>query len=358
MMVIFLCGLVGLILLRTLRNDFSRYSVDENDMELEHVVDESAWKQVHNDVFRSPTFLVMFSTLIGTGSQLFVLAFCVIVFTIVGDFYDDRGSIMTTFLVCYSATSFIAGYSGACFYKRAGGRKWKRVLLLTMFFLPGITFSISSMLNFIAVAYGSMASLSITTILMVVAIWLCISCPLVLAGTIVGRSTAVSNDHPCRVNKTRRPIPYQRWYSTPLFLILFSGLLPFGSIFIEVYFIFTSFWNYKFYYVYGFMLLVYLILIVVTVCVSIVATYLLLNSEDYRWQWTSFLSGASTALYVYIYAIYYFFTKTRMTGIMQTSFYFAYMGMFCLCVFLICGTIAFMGTNIFVRRIYNYIKSD
>ncbi len=30
-----------------------------------------------------------------------------------------------------------------------------------------------------------------------------------------------------------------------------TGVLPFGSIFIEMYFVFTSFWNYKFYYVYG-----------------------------------------------------------------------------------------------------------
>lgn len=357
-MVIFLCGLVGLILMRTLRNDFSRYSVDENDMELEHVVDESGWKQVHSDVFRAPPFLVLLSALLGTGSQLFIFAFCVIIGTIVGDFYDDRGSIMTTCLVSYTATSFVAGYSGARFYKRAGGRRWKRVLFLTTVLLPGVAFSTSTVLNFIAIAYGSMASLSATTILMIVAIWLFISCPLVLFGTILGRSTAVLNDHPCRVNKTRRPIPYQRWYSTPLSLVLFSGLLPFGSIFLEVYFIFTSFWNYKFYYVYGFMLLVYLILIVVTVCVSIVSTYMLLNSEDYRWQWTSFLSGASTALYVFMYAIYYFFTKTRMTGIMQTSFYFAYMGMFSLGVFLVCGTIAFTGTNLFVRKIYDYIKSD
>ena len=49
------------------------------------------------------------------------------------------------------------------------------------------------------------------------------------------------------------------------------------------YFIFTSFWQYKIYYVFGFMLLVYVIMIVVTVCVTIVCTYFLLNSEDYRW---------------------------------------------------------------------------
>jgi hypothetical protein len=38
------------------------------------------------------------------------------------------------------------------------------------------------------------------------------------------------------------------------------------------------------YYVYGFMLLVFLILLIVTVCVAIVASYFLLNAENYHWQ--------------------------------------------------------------------------
>ena len=34
MMVVFLCGLVALILMRTLRNDYARFAADEDDMEL------------------------------------------------------------------------------------------------------------------------------------------------------------------------------------------------------------------------------------------------------------------------------------------------------------------------------------
>ena len=41
----------------------------------------------------------------------------------------------------------------------------------------------------------------------------------------------------------------------PWVIVAVGGVLPFGSIFIEMYFIFTSFWAYKIYYVYGFMLL-------------------------------------------------------------------------------------------------------
>lgn len=122
--------------------------------------------------------------------------------------------------------------------------------------------------------------------------------------------------------------------------VILGGILPFGSIFIEMYFVFTSVWHYKYYYVYGFLFLVYVILIIVTVCVTVVSTYLwlfihlfllvaimfdeiryfLLNSEDYRWQWTSFLSAGSTAGYVYLYALYYFFVKTKMSGFYQTRY--------------------------------------
>ena len=77
--------------------------------------------------------------------------------------------------------------------------------------------------------------------------------------------------------------------------------MPFGSIFMEMYFIFTSFWNYKLYYVYGFMLLVYVILVVVLICATIVATYTVLNAENHHWQSVAFFGGGSTAAYVFLY---------------------------------------------------------
>jgi transmembrane 9 superfamily protein 3 len=140
------------------------------------------------------------------------------------------------------------------------------------------------------------------------------------------------------------------------------------------------------YYVYGFMLLVFVILIIVTVCVTIVGTYFLLNAENYHWQWTSFLSAASTSVYVYLYSIYYYYMKTKMSGFFQTSFYFGYTLMFCLGLGILCGkcfiiffkdivsyffhflivcglilltgAVGYLGSSMFVRRIYRNIKCD
>jgi hypothetical protein len=62
---------------------------------------------------------------------------------------------------------------------------------------------------------------------------------------VVGRNWNGLPDNPCRVKRIPSPIPARQWYLQPLVIALMGGLLPFGSIFIEMYFIFTSFWNYK-----------------------------------------------------------------------------------------------------------------
>ena len=54
MMVIFLVGLVSMILMRTLRKDYARYSKEEELDDLERDLgDEYGWKQIHGDVFRN-----------------------------------------------------------------------------------------------------------------------------------------------------------------------------------------------------------------------------------------------------------------------------------------------------------------
>ncbi len=137
-----------------------------------------------------------------------------------------------------------------------------------------------------------------------------------------------------------------------------GGILPFGSIFIEMYFVFNSFWLYKFYFVYHFLLLVLVILLLVSLCVTIVITYFLLNAEEYRWHWLSFFSSASTGLYVFVYSVYFFIVKTQMSGILQTSFYFGYMFVGCVSLAVFTGTIGYFGASVFVNAIYARIKAD
>ncbi|XP_039965762.1 transmembrane 9 superfamily member 3 [Bactrocera neohumeralis] len=359
MMVIFLVGLVSMILMRTLRKDYARYSKDEeiDDMERD-LGDEYGWKQVHGDVFRTPPHALVFSAVIGAGCQLISVVLGVILFAIVGELYTERGSMLSTAIFVYAATSPVNGYFGGSLYARLGGRMWIRQMLVSAFMVPVFVCGTAFFINFIAIGYHASRAIPFGTMIAVTCICIFVVLPLTLAGTVVGRNLDGQPDHPCRVNAVPRPIPEKKWFMEPAIIILLGGVLPFGSIFIEMYFIFTSFWAYKIYYVYGFMLLVFTILMIVTVCVTIVCTYFLLNAEDYRWQWTSFMSAASTSIYVYAYSFYYFFFKTKMYGLFQTAFYFGYMALFSGALGIICGTVGYLGTSVFVRKIYSNVKID
>jgi transmembrane 9 superfamily member 3 len=336
MMVIFLCGLVALILLRTLKNDYAKFAEDDAE---ELMLDgkstllkedaNSGWKLLHGDVFRAPPFLLLFTALIGTGAQLLVLSAFLMLIAIISSLYMKPGGVVSVGLTVYAFSSLANGYASGAFYHQffypRVSKDWIRAMVMSSALLPTVIFVTVFFINALAVTYGTTYAIPFVTIVQVILVWFFVSCPLAVLGTILGRHGAAKRGFPCRVNKFPREVPEARWYLRPPVMIALTGILPFGSIFIEMYFIFASFWNYKFYYVYGFMLLVFLILCVVTLCVTIVCTYFLLNAENYRWHWTSFAAAGSTALYVFLYAIYFYFFKTNMTGFLQTCFYFGYM---------------------------------
>jgi transmembrane 9 superfamily protein 3 len=209
------------------------------------VSEESGWKLVHGDVFRPPRQLALLAALVGTGSQLALLILCVILITIAGALFVERGTIVTVFIVCYALTSFVGGYVSGGFYLRNEGKAWIQAMLLTAGLYPGITMSIAFALNTIAIAYHSLAAVPFGTMVVVALLWCFISFPLCLLGTVIGRNWNGVPDNPCRVKRIPSPIPLKKWYLRPAVVAALGGLLPFGSIFIEMYFIFTSFWNYK-----------------------------------------------------------------------------------------------------------------
>ncbi|KAK0412257.1 hypothetical protein QR680_006116 [Steinernema hermaphroditum] len=359
MMVIFLVGLVWMIFVRTLRKDYARYQKEDELDDLDRDLgDEYGWKQVHGDIFRSPPLPMLFSACVGTGCHVFSSVFITILLAIVGEFYTERGSLLSAAIFVYAATAPVNGYFGGSLYARLGGKRWIKQMIASAFLLPALVSGVAFAINFIAIYYHASRAIPFFTMIAVTCICVFVILPLTLVGTILGRNISGQKNNPCRVNAVPRPIPDKKWFLEPTLIVLMGGILPFGSIFIEMYFIFTSFWAYKIYYVYGFMLLVLIILTIVTTCVTIVCSYFLLNAEDYRWHWTSFMAGASTSFYVYLYSIYYFMFKTRMYGLFQTVFYFGYMGLFSLALGLMCGMIGYIGTAKFVHKIYSTVKID
>lgn len=141
---------------------------------------------MHGDVFRAPSYLMLFCAVIGTGAHLALLLVCVLCLAIASSLYITRGGTLTATLVCYALTSFAGGFVSASTFKRHGGERWKSLMVIVAVLFPTIVFSLVLSLNTIAVLYASSAAIPFTTMLAVFALWLFISLPLTVGGTLLG----------------------------------------------------------------------------------------------------------------------------------------------------------------------------
>ena len=67
-------------------------------------------------------------------------------------------------------------------------------------------------------------------------------------------STGMS--YPVTTNHIPREIPEQKWFMAALPSTLLAGVLPFGAVFIELFFIMSAIWENQFYYLFGFLFIV------------------------------------------------------------------------------------------------------
>ena len=189
--------------MRALKKDFARYNrldsfnLDDlsgtNGHAEEDVQEDSGWKLVHGDVFRTPKNPLLLSVFLGSGSQLFFMVGTTIIFALLGFLSpSNRGSLGTVMILLYTVFGFIGGYVSARVYKTFGGEAWKRNIALTPLMIPGIVFATFFLLNLFLWAKRSSGAVPFTTMLVILGIWFIISIPLSFAGSWMGFRHAVS----------------------------------------------------------------------------------------------------------------------------------------------------------------------
>ncbi|XP_029917831.1 transmembrane 9 superfamily protein member 5 isoform X2 [Myripristis murdjan] len=352
--VLFLSGMVAMIMLRTLHKDIARY----NQVDQEDAQEESGWKQVHGDVFRPPRKGMLLSVFLGQGTQIFIMTFITLFLACLGFLSPaNRGALMTCAVVLWVLLGTPAGYVSARLYKTFGGEKWKTNVLLTALLCPGIVFADFFLMNLILWVEGSSAAIPFGTLVAILALWFGISVPLTLVGAYFGfKKPAI--EQPVRTNQIPRQIPEQSFFTKPIPGIIMGGILPFGCIFIQLFFILNSIWSHQMYYMFGFLFLVFIILLITCSEATILLCYFHLCAEDYHWWWRSFLTSGFTAVYLFIYAVHYFFSKLQIIGAASTILYFGYTMIMVLIFFLFTGTIGFFACFWFVNKIYSVVKVD
>ena len=270
---------------------------------------------------------MLLSVSVGTGVQTLTMSVITMAFAVLGFLSPaNRGGLMTAMLLLFVFMGVPAGFSSAFLHKTLKGTEWKKNIMLTSCLFTGIIFTIFFVLNFFVWGEKSSGAVPFGTLFALLVLWFGISVPLVFLGAYFGyRRKAV--DFPVRVNQIPRQIPEQVWYMKPAFSVVVGGVLPFGAVFIELFFILSSIWLHQvsptptttltptppltlssiwlhqFYYVFGFLMLVFVILVITCAEITIVMCYFQLCAEDYNWWWRSFLTAGSSGLYLFLYSM-------------------------------------------------------
>ncbi|KAI9761831.1 MAG: hypothetical protein M4579_000771 [Chaenotheca gracillima] len=366
-MVLLLTATVVTILLRALRKDIARYNrldqVNLDDLSGTSALDDgvqedSGWKLVHGDVFRPPRNPMILSVFLGNGAQLFAMTVITIGFALFGFLSpSNRGSLGTIMVLLYTIFSFVGGYVSARVYNTFGGENWKSIFVLTPTLVPGVVFGTFFLLNLFIWGRQSSGAVPFTTMLVIVGIWFIISLPLSVVGSFVGfRQKPIPA--PVRTNQIPRQIPASSNYLRPIPSMLMVGILPFVAIFVELYFIMSSIWFSKVYYMFGFLFICFGLMTLTCAAVTILLVYFLLCAENYHWHWRAFFTAGTCAFYIFLNALLYWINKVSLGGFSGNLLYLGYSALISFLFFIMTGSIGFFASWAFVQKIYGSIKVD
>jgi ABC-type spermidine/putrescine transport system permease subunit II len=127
--------------------------------------EETGWKMIHGDVFRSPAFLNVFTAVIGAGAQLFFTVFLLLLAVLIGAFKaTKRGALLTAGIMIFAVCGVFGGIVAGRLFTQLKCKNWVWITVLTACVFP-VPLSIMFMVvNTVAWNYNSTAALPVTTI--------------------------------------------------------------------------------------------------------------------------------------------------------------------------------------------------
>ena len=239
-------------------------------------------------------------------------------------------------ILLYTLFGFVGGYVSSRMYKFFHGEKWKVNFIATPVALPLFVFSVFFMLNLFVWARGASGAVPFTTMIVLVGIWFIISVPLSIAGSWLGFKRPMA-DPPVRTNQIPRQIPHMSGYLRPVPSLLLGGFLPFGAIFVELYFIMNSIWSNKIYYMFGFLFVCFGLMIITCAAITVLMVYFLLCAENYHWQWRAFCIAGASAGYVFVNAIIYWIKTISFSSWTGGVLYLGYSALISILFFILTG---------------------
>ncbi|BGP00363.1 Transmembrane 9 super member 2 [Rhodotorula toruloides] len=361
---LFLCLMVGMVLLRALNRDITKYNAVSSsayDLDLDpadQIQDDSGWKLLHGEVFRPPKRRMWLCITVGTGAQISAMFGVTLLFALLGFLSpSNRGALTTVMIICWTLFGFVAGYVSSRLYVTMNGDAIRKNIIYTALVFPSVLFAFLHLLNFFLIGLRSAGAVPFGTFMAIGALWFGLHVPLTVVGGWIGvKRGPITN--PMRVNQIPRQIPTVDWWLKPIPSALIAGILPFGAGFIEINYLMQSLFGAKAYYAFGFLALTSLVVALTTALTTVLFTYFHLCAEDYRWQWRSFVTGAASSVYVFAYGLLAWASRLHLPGFSNKILFLGYLTFVAGLEAIVTGMVGFVATRAFLRVIYARIRID
>jgi len=246
-------SLVAWIMARTVRRDLARYEAVLGGEGDKDGGDDGGWKAVAGDAFRPPPGAATLAARVGAGVQILAATAATLAAAAAGFLSPaSRGALVTGLLAAYIALAAAAGYAGVRVWARMqrGAAGWPAVAWRAAAHYPALALAVLAALNVLLARSGSSGAIPAAAFFSVAALYLAVSIPLAFAGG-AAAARAPPPDPPTRTNQIPRRVPPARWASSGPALFAAAGLLPFGTLLVELHFAMASLWRGYFYYVVG-----------------------------------------------------------------------------------------------------------
>lgn len=315
-------------------------------------LNDRGWKAIKGDVFRPPQKMVLLALLSGPSTQ--ILVFCLLYSFFMWK-YNSESQFPLTF---FAITAPLCGMVSVSLSQAFGIHKWLRISFGSISFIPLSAIVLLFPTYLMSIVNKTTFGVSIFNIIVFLIIFVIILIPLSSFGGFVAVKRKFYMGNKCEVTLIPRKVPNQPWYLKTPWLGFFSFIVCGIPATIEMHYILVSLWNPNVFYPFELLSIAVCLISANACCSSIISVYLLLQAENYHWQWQSFINPASTGLSTLIYSFIYFGRNTSMNGLFQTVAYFTISVFISFCISLLCGGIGFSSANLFVHNIYQNIKMD
>jgi len=159
----------------------------------------------------------------------------------------------------------------------------------------------------------------------------------------------------------RRQLPKPRPWLTRIFLVLVRfntfDVIPFGTLFTEIYYTMSCTWMSYYYSTYGFLLLALLVGFVTCAFTAVVVTYFRFRREDYRWWWSSLTTAGAIGGYVFLYSFVYV-RQLNIEGPLSAVIFFGYMTLVSLGLACMFGFVGVCASLVFSKRMYASLQRE